>query len=91
MQVFSIKKEDVQIYFKTLPGPKITALRLGGATGENLLLFRLLLTINSVILGTPTDKTFVASGNEVRGYTKKGKLFLSFDSNLTESITSMYF
>lgn len=40
-------------------------------------------------LGTPCDKIFVASENEVRAYTKKGKLFLSFDSNMTEPITSM--
>ena len=33
---------------------------------------------------------FVASGAEVRGYTKKGKQFLGFDTNLTESIQSMY-
>lgn len=42
-----------------------------------------------LLLGTPSDKIFVTSGNEVRGYTSKGKLFLSFDSNMTESITSM--
>lgn len=39
--------------------------------------------------GTPSDKIFVASENEVRGYTEKGKLFLSFDTNLTEPISSM--
>ena len=32
---------------------------------------------------------FASSGNEVRGYTKKGKLFLGFDTNMTETITSM--
>ncbi len=35
------------------------------------------------------DKIFVSSGHEVKGYTKKGKLFLSFDTNLTETIESM--
>jgi len=35
------------------------------------------------------DKIFVASGNTVRGFTKKGKLFLEFDTNLAESIQSM--
>ncbi|CAG2063644.1 unnamed protein product, partial [Timema podura] len=39
--------------------------------------------------GTVQDKIFVSSGNEVRGYTKKGKLFLAFDTNLTEPIKSM--
>lgn len=32
----------------------------------------------------------MSSGNEVRGYTKKGKQFLGFDTNLTEEIKSMH-
>ncbi|XP_017775977.1 PREDICTED: Bardet-Biedl syndrome 7 protein homolog [Nicrophorus vespilloides] len=72
LQVFSIRKEDVSLHFKTLPGPKCTSLQLAGAQG------------------TLSDKIFIASENEVRGYTKKGKLFLSFDTNLTEPISSMY-
>lgn len=71
LQLFSIKKENVQIHFKTIPGPKISSLQLGGVSG------------------TASDKIFVASGNEIRAYTRKGKLFLSFESNMTESITSM--
>lgn len=39
--------------------------------------------------GPSQEKIFVASGAEVRGYTKKGKQFLGFDTNLTESIQSM--
>lgn len=39
--------------------------------------------------GPSMEKIFVASGAEVRGYTKKGKQFLGFDTNLTESIQSM--
>ena len=39
--------------------------------------------------GTIKDKIFTASGKDVRGYTKKGKLFLDFDTNLTEPIRSM--
>ena len=39
--------------------------------------------------GTIKDKIFSSSGNEVKGYTKKGKLFLSFDTNLTENIQSL--
>lgn len=46
-------------------------------------------TFRIIFLGTADDKIFVCSGNEVRGFTKKGKLFLSFDSNMTEAITSM--
>lgn len=41
------------------------------------------------VTGTVKDKIFVSSENEVRGYTKKGKLFLGFDTNLTEHIKSM--
>jgi Bardet-Biedl syndrome 7 protein len=72
LQVFSVKKGDIQIGFKTLPGAGISCLELGGA------------------LGTVKDKIFVSSENEVRGYTKKGKLFLGFDTNLTEHIKSMH-
>ncbi|XP_069686041.1 BBSome complex member BBS7-like isoform X2 [Periplaneta americana] len=72
LQVFSVKKGDIQLGFKTLPGSAISRLELGGA------------------LGTVKDKIFVSSENEVRGYTKKGKLFLGFDTNLTEHIKSMH-
>ncbi|KAK9870809.1 hypothetical protein WA026_009769 [Henosepilachna vigintioctopunctata] len=72
LQVFSIKKEDISLVFKTLPGPEISALTLGGAVGTN------------------ADKIFVALESEVHGYTKKGKLFLTFDSCMTEPILSMY-
>ena len=36
-----------------------------------------------------TAQIFASSGNEVRGYTKKGKLFLGFDTNMTDAISSM--
>ncbi|KAI6213926.1 hypothetical protein M3Y94_00209100 [Aphelenchoides besseyi] len=41
-------------------------------------------------LQTIQDKTFVASGAQVRGYSRKGKQFLSFESNMAETISSMY-
>ncbi|XP_070553841.1 BBSome complex member BBS7-like isoform X2 [Ptychodera flava] len=41
-------------------------------------------------LGSPLEKIFIATGPEVRGYTKKGKQFLGFDTNLTESIKTMW-
>ncbi|XP_067386290.1 Bardet-Biedl syndrome 7 protein homolog, partial [Emydura macquarii macquarii] len=41
-------------------------------------------------LNTPQEKIFVATGSEVRGFTKRGKQFLSFDTNLTENIKAMY-
>ena len=40
-------------------------------------------------LGTVKDKIFTAAASEVRGHTKKGKLFLSFDTGMTEPIRSM--
>lgn len=40
--------------------------------------------------GTPQEKIFVACGSEVRGFTKKGKQFLSFEANLTETINAMH-
>ncbi|KAB7495673.1 Bardet-Biedl syndrome 7-like protein [Armadillidium nasatum] len=67
-----MKKGEVQLGFRTLPGKSITRIELGGA------------------LGTVKDKIFVSSGNEVRGFTKKGKQFLGFDTNLTDDIKSMF-
>lgn len=43
-----------------------------------------------VFLGTIPDRIFTASENKVRGFNKKGKIFLSFDTNLTEPIKSMF-
>lgn len=49
--------------------------------------------ITSVQLGGSTssvsDKIFVASENQIVGYNKKGKVFLTFDTNLTEPIKSL--
>ena len=39
--------------------------------------------------GTVRDKIFISAGNEVKGYTKKGKQFLGFDTNMTQEIKSM--
>ena len=41
-------------------------------------------------LGTVRDKIFVSTGSEVKGFTKKGKLFLQFETNLAEAIETMY-
>lgn len=40
-------------------------------------------------VGTPQEKIFVCCGSMVRGFTKKGKPFLAFEANLTESINAM--
>ena len=34
LQVFSLKKGEIQLGFKTLPGPGISRLELGGALGN---------------------------------------------------------
>uniref|UniRef100_UPI00359011B8 Bardet-Biedl syndrome 7 protein n=1 Tax=Myxine glutinosa TaxID=7769 RepID=UPI00359011B8 len=44
----------------------------------------------SGVPSTTQEKIFIASASEVRGYTKKGKQFLSFETNLAESITAMH-
>lgn len=66
-----MKKDELQLSFKSLPGPKVTRIVLGG------------------VLGTQKDKIFVAYGSSVKGYTRKGKLFLEFDTNLLDPISSM--
>jgi len=40
--------------------------------------------------GTVQDKIFLSMGTSVRGYTKKGRMFLSFDTGLLESIKCMW-
>ncbi|CAK9818413.1 Bardet-Biedl syndrome 7 protein [Anthophora quadrimaculata] len=69
LHVYGIKKGELQVVFKSLPGPKINKLVLGGGG---------------------RDKIFIAHGNTVKGYTKKGKLFLEFDTNLIDPISALY-
>ncbi|XP_068985570.1 BBSome complex member BBS7-like isoform X4 [Bombus flavifrons] len=69
LHVYGIKKGELQVSFKSLPGPRINKLVLGG-TGH--------------------DKIYIAQGNTVKGYTKKGKLFLEFDTNLIDPISALY-
>nr|XP_032512101.1 Bardet-Biedl syndrome 7 protein homolog [Danaus plexippus plexippus] len=49
--------------------------------------------ITCVQLGSPagntSDKIFTASGNEVKGYNKKGKVFFAIETSVSETITSM--
>ncbi|XP_053670850.1 Bardet-Biedl syndrome 7 protein-like [Anopheles nili] len=71
LQVFSMKKDELQVHFKTLPNEKIASVKLAGQAGS------------------VADKIFTASENKVRGFNKKGKLFLAFETNLTETIRSM--
>lgn len=39
--------------------------------------------------GSSNDKIFVANEGQIIGYNKKGKVFLTFDTNLTEPIKSL--
>ncbi|EAA00146.3 Bardet-Biedl syndrome 7 protein-like [Anopheles arabiensis] len=71
LQLFSMKKDELQVHFKTLPSEKIASVKLGGQAGS------------------VADKIFTASENKVRGFNKKGKLFLAFETSLTETIRSM--
>ncbi|XP_008550977.1 Bardet-Biedl syndrome 7 protein homolog [Microplitis demolitor] len=72
LYIYGIKKGELQLIFKSLPGVKIEKVSLGG-TAE-----------------TPRDKIFIAYGNSVKGFTRKGKMFLEFDTSLVDSITAMY-
>ena len=40
--------------------------------------------------GQPRDRIFVSSGAIVKGYTRRGKQFLDFNTNTTEAIRSLY-
>lgn len=66
-----MKKGELQLSFKSLPGPKINKMVLGGA------------------LNTLWDKIFIAYGSSVKGFTKKGKLFLEFDTSLIDPISEL--
>ncbi|PVD34246.1 hypothetical protein C0Q70_05514 [Pomacea canaliculata] len=72
LQVFSIKKGEVQNVFKTTLHQKVTRLCLGGQPGAQ------------------RDRIFLSVGSEVKGFSRKGKNFLSFTTNMTEPIQSMY-
>ena len=49
--------------------------------------------ITRVELGGPVggvrERIFITSGSEIKGFTKKGKNFLQFDTNLSEPVQSM--
>lgn len=72
IQLLSVKKDETNVHFKTVPGNKITSVQLGGS------------------IGSVPDRIYVANENQIVGYNKKGKVFLSFDTNLTEPIKSLF-
>lgn len=72
LQLFSAKKDEVSVHFKTVPSNKITSVQLGGS------------------IGSIPDRIYIANENQIIGYNKKGKVFLAFDTNLTEPIKSLF-
>ncbi|KAK0159968.1 hypothetical protein PV328_007422 [Microctonus aethiopoides] len=72
IHIYGVKKGELQLIFKSLPGEIIKKVVLGGT------------------IGTPKDKIFFAYGNSVKGYTKKGKMFLEFDTSLIDPISAMF-
>ncbi|XP_077278371.1 BBSome complex member BBS7 isoform X2 [Temnothorax americanus] len=67
-----MKRGELQLSFKSLPGPKIQRMVLGGS------------------IGMVKDKIFIAYGSSVKGFTRKGKLFLEFDTSLIDPISAIY-
>ncbi|CAL1685480.1 unnamed protein product [Lasius platythorax] len=72
LHIYGMKKGELQLSFKSLPGPKIHKMVLGGS------------------LGMLRDKIFIAYGSSVKGLTRKGKLFLEFDTSLIDPISALY-
>ncbi|EZA51709.1 Bardet-Biedl syndrome 7 protein-like protein [Ooceraea biroi] len=70
--IYGMKKGELQLTFKSLPGAKIHRMVLGGS------------------IGMLRDKIFVAYGSSVKGFTRKGKMFLEFDTSLIDPISALY-
>lgn len=71
LQVFGLKKGEIQTLFKDRSAQKVTSLTLGGQSG------------------TQKDRIFVSTGAEVRAFSKKGKNFLNFNTNMSEPIQTI--
>lgn len=91
VQMFQIRKGKINMLFKTLPLEKITEVCLGGALGIYFIRLQSAYSFVKMFIfeGTVQDKIFLSMGTSVRGYTKKGRLFLSFDTGLSEPIKCM--
>ncbi|KAL6436979.1 hypothetical protein ACFW04_004954 [Cataglyphis niger] len=72
LHIYGMKKGELQLSFKSLPGPKIHKMVLGGT------------------IGMSRDKIYIAYDSSVRGFTRKGKLFLEFDTSLIDPISALY-
>ncbi|XP_012279975.1 Bardet-Biedl syndrome 7 protein homolog isoform X2 [Orussus abietinus] len=72
LHVFGVRKGELRLSFKSLPGAEISRLVLGG------------------VRGSQAERIFVAYGHSVRGFTRKGKLFLEFDTGLMDPIVALY-
>ncbi|XP_029674412.1 Bardet-Biedl syndrome 7 protein homolog [Formica exsecta] len=72
LHIYGMKKGELQLSFKSLPGSKIHKMVLGGT------------------IGMSRDKIFLAYDSSVKGFTRKGKLFLEFDTSLIDPISALY-
>ncbi|EFN60448.1 Bardet-Biedl syndrome 7 protein [Camponotus floridanus] len=72
LHIYGMKRGELQLSFKSLPGPKIHKMVLGGSVGLS------------------RDKIFLAYDSSVKGFTRKGKLFLEFDTSLIDPISALY-
>ena len=95
----------MQIVFKSLPGLNISRLELGKSKSIicaldksiHVKLWQLCVHVCIDILVSSfhwfsdagRERIYVAAETEVKGFSKKGKQFLSFDTNVTEPIQSM--
>ena len=75
VQLISVNEKDDEtiVHFKTVPG---------GSSKITAI------QLGCTQLGSIADKIFVAYESQIIGYNKKGKVFLTFDTNLTEPIKS---
>eukprot|EP00898_Chlorokybus_atmophyticus_P008323 jgi/Chlat1/8492/Chrsp80S00652 len=83
LRVLPVGKNVQQKAFSIKKGELVTAFKTI-PTGQ---------PVTRIVLGSGLaqgDKIFVASGQAIRGLAKKGKEFFRFDTNLTETINSIY-
>lgn len=79
VQLISVnEKDETIVHFKTVPPNN-------GTSSMKITAIQLGGTLGSI-----ADKIFVAYESQLIGYNKKGKVFLTFDTNLTEPIKSFF-
>lgn len=82
VQLISVNdKDETIVHFKTVPA--------NGSSAAGSLCKITAIQLGGT-LGSIADKIFVAYESQLIGYNKKGKVFLTFDTNLTEPIKSFF-